>query len=78
MHIASISETDHADFLAIVNAEIRPDRANTNAWDDFPVILGLENREWCLGAYTSEGKLAAGLACLIRYFKASCGDIALA
>jgi GNAT superfamily N-acetyltransferase len=73
LQITSISETDHADFLALVNAEIRPDRAKTNAWDDFPLILGLENREWCLGAYTPDGKLAAGIACLIRELKTSCG-----
>ncbi len=78
MQIASINETDHADFLALINAEIRPDRAKTNAWDDFPLILSLENREWCIGAYTSEGQLVAGLACLIRSFQTSCGPITMA
>ena len=78
MQIASIATQDHADFLALVNAEIRPDRAKTNAWDDFPLILSLENRTWQLAAYTDEGEIAACLACLIRDYKTSCGTMPVA
>ena len=78
MQIASIATQDHADFLALVNAEIRPDRAKTNAWDDFPLILSLENRAWQLAAYSETGEIAACLACLIRDYRTSCGVLSVA
>ena len=78
MQFASITPDRHAEFLEIVNAEIRPDRAKTNAWDDFPLILSPNNAEWTLVATTPEGEIAAGLACLIREYSTSCGKIPLA
>ena len=78
MQIASVTAADHADFLALVDAEIRPDRAKTNAWDDFPLILAAENRSWQLVARDADGEIAAGLACLIRTYVTSCGDLPVA
>jgi|GEM_PF-1308783 len=78
MHIAGISAAGYAEFLEIVNAEIRPDRAKTTAQDDFPVILGPENRAWQLGATAEDGTLAGCIACLIRSVKTNWGEISVA
>lgn len=78
MQIARVGESEHAEFLALVNAEIRPDRAKTNAWDDFPLILGLENLSCQLVCRAADGRLAGGIACLIREFTTSCGPVAVA
>ena len=78
MQIASITPDRHAEFLAMVNAEIRQGRATTNAWDDFPLILSPGNAEWTLVATSPEGEMMAGLACLIREYTTSCGKIPLA
>ena len=75
MHIASITPARHAEFLALVDAEIRPDRAKTHAWDDFPLILSPENGAWTLVATAPDGRVAAGLACLVREYTTSCGKI---
>ena len=78
MRIASLRPDDQAEFLAIVNAEIRPDRANTHAWEDFPLILGEDNLQWQLVAHADDGRLAGGIACLIREFQTSWGVIPVA
>ena len=78
MPIVSVSPADRAGFLELVNAEIRPDRANTNAWDDFPVILGPQNSPWQLVFKMDDGTIAGCIACLIRTHKTSCGDIPIA
>ncbi len=78
MQIASITPARHAEFLALVDAEIRPDRAKTHAWDDFPLILSPENADWTLVATAPNGQIVAGLACLIREFTSSCGKIPVA
>ncbi|MCP4572073.1 MAG: GNAT family N-acetyltransferase [bacterium] len=73
MQIACPSPAEHAAFRDLVNAEIRPGKGETRAWDDFPVILGEENRSWTLVARAPDGRLAAGLACLVRSFTTSLG-----
>ena len=78
MHIASITPDRHAEFLALVDAEIRPDRAKTHAWDDFPLILSPDNAAWTLVATAEDGALTGGLACLIREMATSCGNIPVA
>ncbi len=75
MQIARVSPTEHSEFLDLVNAEIRPDRAKTNAWDDFPLILGADNLSGMLAIRDSNGRIAAGLACLIRSFRTSWGNL---
>lgn len=78
MNIKKANEAEHAEFLSLVNAEIRPDRAKSNAWEDFPLILGAQNRDNTLVCLTEGGGVAGGIACLIRDFKTSCGDIPVA
>lgn len=77
MEIAGLTVAQHADYLALVNAEIRPQPAVTRAEDDFPLALGLDNLSWLLGACGADGCLAGGLAVLVRPFATSCGDIAV-
>lgn len=78
MPISHVEPADYAGFLDLVNAEIRPDRAKTNAEDDFPVILGPENGLWQLIYKTDEGEIAGCIAALIRVLKTSCGEIPVA
>lgn len=78
MRIARVRPHERVEFLAIVNAEIRPGRANTNAWEDFPLILGAANLDWQLIAKDSDGRIAGGIACLIRDFQTSCGVVSVA
>ena len=63
--------------LALIDAEIRPDGTETRAWDDVPLVLAPENRDWQFVA--TEGEEIVGcLACLIRPFATSCGIIPVA
>jgi len=78
MQIDRVQETEHAEFLSLVNAEIRPDRAKTTAWDDFPLILGQGNRDCQLVCRAPDGRLAGGIACLIRDLKTNCGNVKVA
>lgn len=78
MHIARVTPAEHSEFLALVNAEIRPDRAKTNAWDDFPLALAPENLDWMLAIRDNRGGLLAGLAALIRPFRTSWGNLQIA
>lgn len=78
MHIARVTPAEHSEFLALVNAEIRPDRAKTNAWDDFPLALGAGNLDWMLAIRDNRGHLVAGLAALIRSFRTNWGNLQVA
>ena len=78
MSIVTVTAADRAEFLNLVNAEIRPDRAKTNAWDDFPVILGASNSQWQLVYKAQDGIIAGCIACLIRDHQTSCGIIPIA
>jgi predicted N-acetyltransferase YhbS len=78
MKISRVDATEHADFLQLVNAEIRPDRAKTTAWDDFPLILSPENREFQLVCRAPDGRMAGCIAALCREFITSCGPLAVA
>ncbi len=75
MEIAGLTVAQHADYLALVNAEIRPQGSRTRAVDDFPLALDLANLPWLLGACDGDGRLAGGLAVLVRTFASSCGDL---
>ncbi len=75
MEIAGLSAAQHADYLALVNAEIRPPGSPTHPWEDFPLALDAANLPWMLGATDATGALAGGLAILVRPFATSCGDI---
>lgn len=78
MSIVTVTAADRAEFLNLVDAEIRPDHAKTNAWDDFPVILGASNSQWQLIYKTEDGTIAGCIACLIRDHQTSCGVIPVA
>jgi len=76
MEIRSIAPDERTEFLALVDAEIRPPQATTRALDDFPVILGPENADWQLVAEDS-GELVGCLAVLVRRFTSVWGAIAI-
>ncbi len=78
MSIVTVTAADRAEFLSLVDAEIRPDRAKTHAWDDFPVILGAQNSSWQLIYKTENGIIAGCIAALIREHKTSCGTFLVA
>ena len=78
MQIASITPDRHAEFLELVDAEIRPDRAKTHAWEDFPLILSPQNANWTLVASAPDGTVLGGIACLIREMATSCGTVPVA
>ena len=78
MRITNPSATEHAAFRTLVNAEIRPAGAVTEAWDDFPLILSPDNAEWTLVVRDAEGQVAAGLSALIREFTTNCGKLHIA
>ena len=78
MQIVKVDETERAEFLSLVNAEIRPDRAKTTAWEDFPLMLGVENSDFQLVCRTPDGRLAGCIACLIRDYKTTCGIVPVA
>lgn len=78
MEIAGLTLAQHAEFLALVDAEIRPPHAGTRAWEDFPLVLGAGNLAWQIGAVDEDGRLAGGLAILVRTFATSCGDVRVA
>lgn len=78
MSIVTVTAADRAEFLNLVDAEIRPDRAKTNAWDDFPVILSASNSPWQLIFKAEDGTIAGCLACLIRNHQTSCGVLSVA
>ena len=75
MEIAGLSAAQHADYLALVDAEIRPQGSLTRPWEDFPLALDAANLPWMLGATDATGRLAGGLAILVRPFATSCGDV---
>jgi GNAT superfamily N-acetyltransferase len=75
MEIAGLTVAQLADYLALVNAEIRPQGSRTSAGDDFPLALDRANLPWLLGASDPAGRLAGGLAILVRSFATSCGDV---
>lgn len=77
MQIAGLTDAQHAEYLALVNAEIRPSGPGTTALDDFPLALGPDNLAWMLAATDQQGRVAGGIATLVRTFTTSCGNIAI-
>lgn len=75
MEIAGLTAAQHADYLSLVNAEIRPRGSATHPWEDFPLVLDPANLDWMLAATDTDGRLAGGLAVLVRPFATSCGVI---
>lgn len=78
MLIERPTPAEHAEFLALVDAEIRPGGGDTRAWDDFPLILDPRNRENTLIARPPDGPVAAGISCLVRDFRTNGGLVTVA
>jgi GNAT superfamily N-acetyltransferase len=87
MHFASQTESDveirtirpeeFAEFVAFLNAGMRPRPLPTRAEDDFPVILGPGNLDGLWGVQDARG-WAAGLSVLVRRFTTPAGPVAVA
>jgi len=77
MEFAPLNPSQFSEFLSLVDREIRPAGAVTHSWDDFPLILGQDNRAGVLGII-EDNKVVAGAACLVRQFQTSCGAVPVA
>ena len=77
MEPVRLNDEQFARYLALANGEIRPAGSTTRLEEDFPLILSPDNRDWVEGIVI-DGEVAAGLACLVRQFKTSCGTIPVA
>jgi len=77
MPVRTITEPEHRELLALVETEVRPPGARTQALDDFPLALGLANREG-LYVLADSGTIEACLSCLVRPFWTSVGKVSVA
>jgi len=77
MEITSFTPDQFPEFLSLVDDQIRPPGSSTHVWEDYPLILGRENRDMILGI-CDQGRVAAGVACLVRQFQTSCGAVPVA
>lgn len=77
MAIRTIRPDEHGDFLAFLNAGMRPEPSPTRADEDFPVILSAANRAGLWGMADEQG-WAAGLTVLVRPFTTARGDVLVA
>ncbi|MBD3221522.1 GNAT family N-acetyltransferase [bacterium] len=87
LHNASQSETDveicpvgeegYEEFVAFLDAGMRPEGASTQVADDFPVILGADNLAGMIGIRGDAGWIA-GLAALTRTFTTTAGPVEVA
>jgi GNAT superfamily N-acetyltransferase len=77
MEPVRLNDDQFAQYLALANHEIGPLDASASLQEDFPLILGEQNRDWVEGLVVDD-QVVAGLACLIRQFKTSCGTIPVA
>ncbi|MFO7653916.1 MAG: GNAT family N-acetyltransferase [Candidatus Krumholzibacteriia bacterium] len=77
MEIRTVRPDERAEFLALVDAEIRPAGATTRARDDFPVVLGEENAAGQLVAVVA-GELAGCLSFLVRSLATTWGELPVA
>jgi GNAT superfamily N-acetyltransferase len=77
MDIATFSPDQFAEFRELVDREIQPAGAQTRAWEDNPLGLGPANRRMARGI-CRDGRVAAGISCLVRQFRTDCGAIPIA
>lgn len=77
MEITSFTPDQFNEFLAMVDEQIIPRGSSTHAWEDFPLVLDQQNSDMILGI-CYQGRVAAGMACLVRQFQTSCGPIPVA
>ena len=77
MKITSFTSDQFGEFLTLVDQAVRPVGSPSHAWEDSPVVLGSGNRKMVRGI-CADGRVAAGVACLVRQFQTSCGTIPVA
>jgi len=77
MSIRTIDRLEHPQFIAFLEAGMRPETTPTRAQDDFPIILGTGNLDGLWGLRDDQG-WAAGLSVLVRPFTTSAGTVAVA
>jgi len=77
MEIRTVRRDEVPEFLAFLDAGMRPQRGTTRAEDDFPVILSAENQEGLYGLQDARG-WAAGLAVLVRPLTSAAGAVQVA
>jgi GNAT superfamily N-acetyltransferase len=77
MAICSVGPADHAEFVAFLDAGMRPAAAPTRTADDFPVVLGAANLSGLSGLRDASG-WTAGLAYLVRPFTTTAGTVIVA
>ncbi len=77
MSIRPVVLAEYKDFVAFLNAGMRPEITATRAEDDFPVILSPDNLEglWCM---KDDSGWIAGLAVLTRSFTSVLGPVRVA
>jgi len=77
MSIRPVTLAEYEDFVAFLNAGMRPEITATRAEDDFPVILSRDNLEglWCMQDDTG---WVAGLSVLTREFTTTLGSVKVA
>ena len=77
MEICPIGPGDHAEFVALLEAGMRPEPAPTRVADDFPLAVAADNRDGLWGIRDETGWIA-GLASLTREFATSVGPLPVA
>lgn len=77
MDICPVSPSEYAEFVAFLNAGMRPTGRPTRAVDDFPVILSERNLTGFHGMRDKTGWIA-GLAVLTRPFETTVGTLRVA
>jgi GNAT superfamily N-acetyltransferase len=77
VEIRPVRAEEYEEFVAFLDAGMRPDGAETGVADDFPVILGRDNLAGMLGIRGQDGWIA-GLAALVRSFETSDGTLPIA
>jgi GNAT superfamily N-acetyltransferase len=77
MSIRTVRPDEYADFIAFINAGMRPEPTATRAEEDFPVILGRDNLAGLWGLPDDLG-WAAGLTVLVRPFTTTAGPLPVA
>lgn len=77
MDVVAFSDDQFEEYLSLLDREFSLEGSKTRYRDNFPLLLDPANRNWVLGIL-HEGRVAAGMACLIRQMKTSSGTIPVA
>jgi GNAT superfamily N-acetyltransferase len=77
MKAVNLTSAQFAQFRELADREMAAPGRPTRIWEDFPLILAQDNLVWVLGIVL-EDQVVAGLACLVRQFRTSCGTVPVA